>query len=328
MVSVAIIGAGISGLTAANILKNCAKIKIFEKARGVGGRMSTRRAQSYHFDHGAQFFTAKTKEFQSFLSPMIKSRIVQRWDARFAEFQRRNIVRQAIWDESRPHYVGVPGMNAMAKYLAEDLDVFIDTRIAKIEKKNGWHLIDVRGNSVGHFDWVISTAPAEQAAELMPESFIHHGAVSSAKMLGCFSLMLGFQKPLRLDFDAALVRGSDISWISVNSSKPERPGGFSLLVQSSNQWAEKHLEDDGEKVMEYLSAETMRIIGQDMSLADHRDIHRWLYANIEKQDDHKPLIDFDRRLAACGDWRIQGRVESAFTSGLSVARALLDFIQK
>ena len=44
---VAIIGAGLSGLSAAHLLNNHANISIFEKARGVGGRMSTRQADSF-----------------------------------------------------------------------------------------------------------------------------------------------------------------------------------------------------------------------------------------------------------------------------------------
>jgi renalase len=53
MMNIAIIGGGISGLTVANILRDYANVTIFEKARGVGGRMSTRRTEHFNFDHGA-----------------------------------------------------------------------------------------------------------------------------------------------------------------------------------------------------------------------------------------------------------------------------------
>lgn len=55
---IAIIGAGVSGLIVAN------EVTIFDKSRGIGGRMATRRVDNYHFDHGAQFFTAKSEEFK------------------------------------------------------------------------------------------------------------------------------------------------------------------------------------------------------------------------------------------------------------------------
>jgi predicted NAD/FAD-dependent oxidoreductase len=55
---------------------------------------------------------------------------------------------------------------------------------------------------------------------------------------------------------------------------------------------------------QYLCGETSRIIDQNIAFAEHKAIHGWRHANIEKQDDREPLIDFDRRLAACGDWCI------------------------
>ena len=44
MVKIAVIGAGLGGLIAARLLNNLADVSVFEKARGVGGRMSTRRS--------------------------------------------------------------------------------------------------------------------------------------------------------------------------------------------------------------------------------------------------------------------------------------------
>jgi hypothetical protein len=60
---IAIIGAGISGLTLAQSLKEYADVVVFDKARGVGGRMNTRYADPFYFDHGTQFFTARSKSF-------------------------------------------------------------------------------------------------------------------------------------------------------------------------------------------------------------------------------------------------------------------------
>ena len=127
--------------------------------------------------------------------------------------------------------------------------------------------------------------------------------------------MLGFPAPLSLDFDAALVKNTDISWISVNNSKPGRPEGFSLLVHSTNNWADEHLELGREEAIQHLSAELEQVIQQDLAAADHVDLHRWLDANIGRQPGPSALVDNQHRLAAIGDWCISGRVESAFTSG-------------
>ena len=87
MTKIAIIGAGLLGLTAAHDLKEHANVTLYEKSRGVGGRLATRRAEPFSFDHGAQFFKARSKAFVDFIDPMIQDGTVQRWDARFAEIE-------------------------------------------------------------------------------------------------------------------------------------------------------------------------------------------------------------------------------------------------
>ena len=81
MKTIAVIGAGLSGLVFARTLNADTKVVIFEKSRGFGGRMATRRAELLEFDHGAQFFTAKGDPFQNFLKPFMDVGIVKVWNA-------------------------------------------------------------------------------------------------------------------------------------------------------------------------------------------------------------------------------------------------------
>ena len=321
---IAIIGAGMTAMSIAQNLEKNINITIFEKSKGVGGRMSLRREGPYEFDHGAQFFTAKSKEFINFISPLKEKKVIKQWNARFAEFKNNKLVRKIDWDQEYPHYVGSPGMNSISKYLSKDLNIKLNTRIYKItkSKNNGWQLYDHNSKNLGYFDWVISTAPAIQSSEILPKEFKYHKDLLDKKMKGCFSLMLGFKEALPLTWDAALIREADISWISVNSSKPDRNKSFSLLVHSTNNWAENHLSDNKNEVISYLISETSRVIGHDVREADHTDIHAWRYANIEKQSEIKPFIDYENKLISCGDWLIQGRIESAFRSGLIVAKEI------
>ena len=63
---VAIIGAGMAGLAAARLLREAgASCTIFDKSRGLGGRMATRRTGDFSFDHGAQYFTARGPRFRA-----------------------------------------------------------------------------------------------------------------------------------------------------------------------------------------------------------------------------------------------------------------------
>ena len=325
---IAIIGAGISAITIAQNLKDIANISLFEKSRGVGGRMAVRRSGPYEFDHGAQFFTAKGENFKNFIAPLIKKNIIQQWDARFAEFKNNKILRRVTWDSEYPHYVGSPGMNAIPKYLSQELNIKLNVKVNKIIRNaaNGWELFDDDLNKLGEYDWVISTAPAIQSAEILPECFKHQNNLLNKKMVGCFSLMLGFTKALPLLWDAALIGDANISWVSINSSKPDRAKSFSMLVHSTNAWAEDHLSDDSQSVISYLTKETSRIIGHDTSQAEHVDLHAWRYANISKQAKSDVLIDYDNSLASCGDWLIHGRIESAFEAGIKMVKKFKEII--
>lgn len=325
MKKIAIIGAGLSGLTAANYLKKFADITIFEKSRGVSGRMSTRRAEPYFFDHGAQYFKASTDEFKSFIAPMLEEGIIKRWDARFVEIENGEIISKRQWGEKFPHYVGVKGMNAIANYLSQGLQITLETRVELIKKNPcGWSLEGAHGKKLGDYDWIISTVPAEQAANILPNSLPFYPKVGSVKMNGCFSLMLGFENPLPLEFDAARVHGEDISWISVDSSKPCRNEKFCLLVHSTNKWADEHINDASNLVKEHLCQQTSSIIGHDVCKAEHIAVHGWRYANIEKQAGESHFIDASLTIGVCGDWFIQGQVEAAFLSGSELARKILE----
>ena len=320
---IAIIGSGISAIILAQNLKKIATVSLFEKSQSVGGRMAFRRSTPYEFDHGAQFFTAKGKIFKNFIKPLIKENIIKRWDARFAEFIDNKILRTISWNAEYPHYVGTPGMNSIAEYLSTGLNIKLNTKINKVvHNANNWELFDDDSNNLGKFDWVISTAPAIQSAEILPVNFKYHKDLLDRKMVGCFSLMLGFKKPIPLLWDAALIRNADISWISINSSKPDRGNSFSMLINSTNAWAENHLSDDSQSVISHLHKEITRIIGHDTGNADHVCLKAWHYANISKQAQSDLLIDYDNKLAACGDWITQGRIESAFEAGFMMAQEI------
>jgi hypothetical protein len=320
---VAIVGAGIAGLTLARELGDVAEVVVFEKSRGPGGRMATRQADPYQFDHGAQFFTARSDEFTSFINPFIDQGQVARWDAEFVEIESDRIVSARSWADGPAHYVGTPRMNALAKQMAAGVDVRLETRVSRLESTvAGWRLYDQAAASLGDYDWVVAAIPAEQAGALMPADFSARGEVCRKHMLGCYSLMLGYEQALALDWQAAFVSGADISWISNDSSKPGRPDNYTLLVHSTNRWAEDNIDRDDASVTAFLRQELGRVIGLDVSGAAHVALQRWRYANIGRQQNGAFFIDCDNRLAAAGDWCIHGRIESAYLSALRLAQRL------
>ena len=133
--NIAIIGSGLSGITIALELKEKFNIEIFEKSRGVGGRMSTRKELPFVFDHGAQFFKIKTTDFTNFVSELLLEKVILPWKFKLAHFEGIKLTKIKIIDNEEKFFVGVPNMDSIIKYLAKKIDVIINTKIEKIIKK-------------------------------------------------------------------------------------------------------------------------------------------------------------------------------------------------
>ncbi len=325
MKKVAVIGAGLSGLVVARSLDAVADVVLFEKSGRAGGRMSSRVDEGFEFDHGAQFFTARTPAFRAFIEPLISDGIVANWPATFAELDGDRSPALRDWGGDYCHFVGTPRMNRIGEVLVDGLDVLFDATITSASRAaDGWTLFDESGHATGQFDWLVLTAPAPQTAALAGSCSELVSICGNPAMLGCYALMLGYEHALPLPWQAALVRNADISWISVNSSKPGRGAPFTLVVHSTNAWAEAHLEDDADNVIEHMLREFEQHCGADVRNAAYRRVHRWRYANVAKQNGPTFFVDDGMRIASCGDWFVRGRVEAAFTSASDLARRLLE----
>lgn len=323
---IAIIGAGFSGLSLAYHLKDDASITLFEKSRGVGGRMSTRYTENYQFDHGAQFFTARTKRFKQFLKPFIVQGIVQEWAPKVVTLEKGKKPYKRLWYE--PHYVAAPKMNSLCKALSTEQQIIMHTHIIQLSKReNGWYLIDTNQTEHGPFDWIVCTAPAPQAKMLFPEIFSGVEILSSTVMNGCFSMMLGLEKKPPVTWGAATVKDSPIQWIAIDSSKPSRKNHTSIIVQSTNEWAEASIEADHSTVSHELTQEFIHLLNIKLDRISYQSLHRWRYANTHVNDDSEDerdgyIIDQTHKLAVCGDWLLQGKVESAYLSARLLAETL------
>lgn len=328
MLKIAIIGAGLSGLLLASELNKFATVTIFEKSSGVGGRLATRYSDQFDFDHGTQFFTVSSPKFKELVNLLMKDKVVELWNAKFVEICNGAILKTRQWGEEFPHYVGIPRMTAIPKYLAKNLDIKLKTRVASIKKISDiWTIYDDANNILGNYDLVISSAPAPQTLELFPKEFAGYQSVSLSPMTGCFALMLGYNEALTLEWQAALVKESIISWVSVNNSKPGRNDKYTLLMLCSNSWADQHKEKDKEWIKNQMLIEGCKIIHPLIKTAAHIDLHHWRYANASKHDAPMHLFDTKMKLAACGDWCVSGRVQSAFLSAQSLAEAIQQYFQ-
>ncbi|MFZ6686737.1 NAD(P)/FAD-dependent oxidoreductase [Undibacterium sp. SXout11W] len=327
---IAVVGAGLSGLTAVRQLQSQGHhVTVYEKSAGVSGRMSTRQTELGGFDHGAQYFTASTDRFKKEISDWKKSGWVTAWDEKLVSLD-HGTVKPA--GKSATRYVATPGMNALGKHLAYGLDVRKEQQIMALEAYGDQWLLKVQADTVcipasaGPFDAVILAIPADQAAALLHEFPKFEAQANKAKLAPCWALMLGFQTSLDLPYGGAWVNQSRLSWIARDTSKPEHRAGERWVAHASQAWSIEHLEEDPERAKEKLLKAFHEATGSWIQPI-HAVVHRWRFAQAEHPLPQDCMWDAKRKVGVCGDWFAaglegSGRVENAFLSALALAKTV------
>lgn len=317
--NVAVIGAGLAGLSCARHLQNAGcRVTVFEKARGPGGRMSTRRADGWQCDHGAQYFTVRDNAFRDEVSRWEAAGVAGLWEPKIA------VLGGARGEpDSVARFVGVPRMSAPAAWLASSLRVHSGVTIDDMQHEaEGWRLHSKeQGQHAEHFDALILAVPAPQAAvllePLLPLTAMQSNAVP---MLPSWTLMLRFAQPYQPGYDAAFVNDGPLRWIARDSSKPGRTGSEVWVLQASATWSAEHIEDDDATATRLLLEAFEKLGGP---APDAVTAHRWRYAMAGAASSQQAVWLPAVQVGVCGDWLGGGRVEDAWLSGLAMSAKVL-----
>lgn len=315
--TIAVVGAGMAGLAAGRRLHDAGlRVIVFEKSRGVGGRMATRREGSIAFDHGAQFFTARGPAFSTRVEGWEARGIVAHWPA------------PTLAGRAEGSYVGVPGMTAPARALADGLLIVPERRIDTLTRADGgWRLRDAAGivstAGIDRFDAVVLAAPAPQAMALAATGGFVLPETEQATYAPCWSLMLTLARPVAGLPDAFSPEDGALAWIARNASKPGRSAlPETLVVHATPDWSRAHLEETPAEVARQLSDRLAQCLHRDPGILT-ATAHRWRFALVERPAGVPFAWNDEARLGACGDWCLGARVEAAFDSGHALAAHLL-----
>ncbi len=367
---IAIIGGGLTGLLTATLLErasnqtgsssNTPQITIFEKSRSVG-RLATRyrsdseTGKNWQWSFGAQFFTAKTADFQQFIAPWLDTGLLQPWCAEVVELmpaddngQPPNIQSKEQWDAVHARYISTPKMTSWGRELAAALKhttIVFKTRVAPLAQylqyQNGkqTELFDETGASLGWFDWVICTAPNGQAVELMADSeFSQQDKITKPQMQACYTLMLGWddvqklpetlKNQLALQWDVAYLNSAILDRVFIEHQKPAHGELLpSVTIHARNDWSEAHVDDDIETVEEQLlQAAKQALNWNEASAPSQTDCHRWRYAATIVNKDTEELgilIDATKQWIVSGDWCAKGNIESCYRMAQQTVKAIV-----
>ena len=319
--SVAVIGAGVAGLTCARKLRDagCA-VAVFEESDIPGGRAAGQEEEFGAFDCGAQYFTARDPRFKSAITSWLRTGVVAEWRARIMRVTKDKV------DDSREsaiRYTGYPGMDALAAYLARGFQIGYGQRVVDLARvESGWTLQLEDGSQTLPYASVVVAVPAPEAARLLAGSPDIAARIANIEMKPCWAVMLQFEKPLDARFDAAIVEDEPISWLARESSKPGRRAGERWIVHASNAWSAEHLDAEPDAVVAGLMKTFCELVEKRIKPTGVAT-KRWRYSLATDTVGTGCLYDPATGLGACGDWLLNGRIEGAFLSGLAMASELI-----
>jgi predicted NAD/FAD-dependent oxidoreductase len=309
-----------------------AEVVVFDKGRGPGGRMSTRRQDDLWFDHGAQYFTTKDERFERLVESWVHDGVAGRWRGRIGQMNSVGTIIER--PDDRVRYVGIPGMNAVLRHLAATLggrsEVRFGVRVNAAQFADGrWSLTDEQNASLGMFDALIVALPAPQAADLLIDSPNLRDQALSVRMRPCWSAMVSFDARVPIDFDGVFVNlegrldNAPLSWVARDSSKPDRPSSETWVLHASPGWSEVNIKGDKAAVAHQLLRSFFEAFDLPAAPTMTLEAHRWRFASTDQRANPGCLFDRERLLAVCGDWTHGGRVEGAYLSGVAAAGSVL-----
>ena len=294
---VAIVGAGLAGLTAARRLAEAGcDVVVFEKSRGLGGRLATRRTDFGPIDHGA---------------PGVPSELGLALGGVF-------------WPDGRDNGrgVGVPGMSALARALATGIDVRHGVTVAALtDLPDGWRLTDADGLDCGVFDAVILAIPSPQAETLLAPFPEVAADLATVEMMPMWTLLLGFDAPTGLpqaiqDFSAPLLAAIPML------AKLGQRGAERWTIHAQPEWSSANLEIEKEEAAEILLLafrDAMKLATEPAYIA----VHRWRYARVGRPLGRPFVANAAGTLLAGGDWALGSLATDAVASGEAMAARIL-----
>ena len=317
-----IIGAGMAGLSAARLLRDAnLPVLVLDKGRGVGGRMATRRIGHGRVDHGAQFFTVRDRQFAQRVAEWQEAGVVSRWGQSFAD------AKGSLLSSGHFRYQGIFGMTSVPKYLAEGLDLQLQTRITAITREKNHWLVQSQSGKMFRGRALLLTPPVPQSLELLKA-----GHVSLPSDIGreldrvdydpCLALLAVFAGPSRLPAPGGLRFSEDpIAWMADNYQKGISPDAHTVTIHATPDYSRRHWQSDASDVAGKLLGAAGPWLHSE--LLDWR-IHRWRFSQpVATYPEQALFLPGPPPLVFAGDAFGGPRVEGAALSGYAAARILL-----
>lgn len=318
---VAIVGAGLSGLVAAESLAAAgADVTVVDKGRSVGGRLATRRIGDARLDHGAQFFTVRTPAFQRRVDDWLERGVVRVWNHGFDANP---------GGDGHPRYVGAAGMNSLAKDLAASLpeSVTIETstmafevRPARTGEAHRWSL-KIDDGTERAADAIVITSPLPQTFALLIDSGVElDDTLMRTDYDRTIGLLATLDRPIEVATGGGLQDPDHVfSFIGDNMSKGVSPSP-AVTFNANPSWSDDHWDRDDD--LDELLRDAARAWLGDAEILESQ-VKKWRLATPRSIWPDPCWTGADGSIVLAGDAFAGPKVEGAHNSGLAAAHALL-----
>jgi predicted NAD/FAD-dependent oxidoreductase len=345
---VAVVGAGLAGAScAAGLLRRGCRVTVFDKSRGVGGRMASRRTvladgAVLGFDHGAPHVAPRAPRFRALWADAVATGDAAVWRPRvFADVP-------GIFDGAL--YIGASGMSALARRLLDGADLRLSQAVQALQRDDdGWWVHTDGTGPVGPFDRIVLAMPPRQAAALLAEPMPDWAeALGAVRMEACWTLMAASDE-VDWPWDAAEPARGPLAWVMRNDRRPGRPapdGWATWVAHATASWSTAHLEEDPADVAQALRVALQGLLppmrqGVPALRWHHAAAHRWRYALPAAPTSaaseatactragtagggvaETSWWDAHEGIGVCGDFLGGGAAEGAWRSGDALAERL------
>lgn len=304
-----VVGAGIAGLLLARRLRAAGQpVTVLEKSRGVGGRMATKRVGVAVFDHGAQFFTTRTPEFNALATEWAAQGLIRDWT-----------------HGPHPRYVSPDGMTGLPKRLAEGLDVRREHQVTAARWTGKQWEVEIANRPALVGDRLALAAPVAQSLALLKAGNVNLPVAVASELVGldyhpCLALLVVLDEPSVAPAEGLTPTDGSIRWLADNTKKGISPDvAAAVTLHARPEFSTAHYAKNASEVAALLLPEARPWLrGQVISTT----LHRWRYSE-PKTTHREPCVWLpDLALGFVGDAFGGPKIEGAGTSGLALARLL------
>jgi len=319
MIDFCILGSGVSGSTIANLLSKKYSVKVFDKARGPGGRSSNKRFRdNLSFDHGVQYISPKSKQFLKFIRKLYKNKTLKTWDGNHLDFT----------FEKKPftvRYIGKKANNDLVKYNLKGINQFFASPITKIKfNKNYWE-VTLNNKSKHHFKSLIITCPFPQLKRLAKNYLNKKILKLKVQMQPNITVMLAVKKQKNLPISSIKFNDDVLAWAANENSKKRFKSNISLwTLQATLRWSKKNINKykTDKSIMNQIILRFIKLTGFKKNKIIFKKIHGWKYSYNYEKTPYLSIWNKKINLGVCGDWLNGPKVENAWLSAYDLAKKI------